>query len=106
MYQFYIPVSLSVKNCFMRMLQVIESQLHNSVGVQCIHKLLLMSMYVYLTLSTHALEGYSSHFVCQSVCLSVCLSIYLSVCLSVCLSVADLEEGGLSALQRDTNLRV
>ena len=27
-----------------------------------------------LTLSTHALEGYSSHFVCLSVCLSVYLS--------------------------------
>ena len=26
----------------------------------------------YLTLSAHAREGYSSHFVCQSVCQSVC----------------------------------
>ena len=37
-----------------------------------------------LTLSVHALEGHSSHF--------------------VCLSVADLEDGGLLALQRDMNL--
>ena len=36
------------------------------------------------------LEDYSSHFV---------------VCLSVCLSVADLEDGGLLALQRDMNLK-
>ena len=36
------------------------------------------------------LEDYSSHFV---------------VCLSVCLSVADLEDGVLLALQRDTNLK-
>ena len=36
-------------------------------------------------LSAHALESYSSHF--------------------VCLSVADLEDGGLLALQRDTNLK-
>ena len=36
-----------------------------------------------------ALEGYSSHF----------------VCLSVFLSVADLEYGGLLALQRNTNLK-
>ena len=43
-----------------------------------------------LTLSVHALEGYSSHF-------------YLSVCLSVCLSVADLEDGRLLAL-RDMSL--
>ena len=47
-----------------------------------------------LTLSMHALEGYSSH----SVCLSVCL-------LSICLSVADLKDGGLLVLQRDTNLK-
>ena len=40
----------------------------------------------------HVLERYSSHFVC------------LSLCLSVCLSVADLEDSGLLALQRDTNL--
>ena len=48
---------------------------------------------LFLTLSAHALEGYSSHFVC------------LCVCLSVCLSVADLEDGGLLALRRDTNLK-
>ena len=29
----------------------------------------------------------------------------LFVCLSVCLSVADLEDGGVLALQRDTNLK-
>ena len=29
-----------------------------------------------LTLSAHAREGYSSHFVCHSVCLSVCLSLF------------------------------
>ena len=45
-----------------------------------------------LTLSAHALEGYGSHFVC------------LFVCFYVSLSVADLEDGGLLALQRDTNL--
>ena len=54
-----------------------------------------------LTLSLHAIEGYSSHFVC----LSACLSVSLSLCLSVSLSVADLEDGGLLALQRDTNLK-
>jgi len=42
-----------------------------------------------LTLRAHALEGYSSHFVCLSVCLS---------------SVANLEDGGLLALQRDMRL--
>ena len=42
----------------------------------------------YLTLSVHAREGYNSHF----------------VCLSVCLSVADLGDGGLLTLQRDTSL--
>ena len=41
-----------------------------------------------LTLSVYALEGYSSHFV-----------------LSVCLSMADLEDGELLVLQRDTNLK-
>ena len=45
-----------------------------------------------LTLCTHALECCSSHFVC------------LSVCLFVCLLVADLEDGGLLALQRDSNV--
>ena len=50
-----------------------------------------------LTLSGHALVGYSSHFV-------VCLSVSMSVCLSVSLSVADLEEDRLLALQRDVNL--
>ena len=44
----------------------------------------LCSFYI-LTLSEHALERYSSHF--------------------VCLSVADLKDGGLLALQRDTNLK-
>ena len=42
---------------------------------------------VALTLSVHALEGYSKHFVCPFV-----------------LSVADLEDSRLLALQRDTNL--
>ena len=37
------------------------------------------------SVSMRALEGYSSHF--------------------VCLSVADLEDGGLLALQRDMNLK-
>ena len=37
-------------------------------------------------------ESYSSHVVC------------LSVCLLVCLSVADLEDGGLLALQRGMHL--
>ena len=41
-----------------------------------------------LTLSTHALDCCSSHFVCLSVCLSLCLSVSFSVCLSVCLSVS------------------
>ena len=45
----------------------------------------LVSSFLLLTLSAHAREGYSSHFVC------------LSFCLSVCLSVADLEDGGLLA---------
>ena len=45
-----------------------------------------------LTLSVHAREGYSSHFVCLSICLSVCLSAYL-------------EDGRLLALKRDMNLR-
>ena len=31
------------------------------------------SYFMLLTLSAHAREGYSSHFVCLSVCLSVCL---------------------------------
>ena len=54
---------------------------------------------VLLILSAHALEGCSSHFVCLSVCLSVCrLSVHQS------LSVADLEVGGLLALQRHMNL--
>ena len=38
-----------------------------------------------LTLSAHALEDCSSHFVCLFVCLSVCLF----VCLCVSPSVAD-----------------
>ena len=36
-----------------------------------------------LTLSVHALEGYSSHFVCLSVCLFVCLSVCQTASLSV-----------------------
>ena len=35
----------------------------------------------------------------------VTLFVCLSICLSLCLSVADLEDGGLLALQRDTNLK-
>ncbi len=38
-----------------------------------------------LTLSEHAREGYSSHFVCVSLCVCVC----------VCHSTTDLEDDGL-----------
>ena len=36
--------------------------------------------------------------------MSLCQSLCQSLCLSVSLSVADLEDGGLLAIQKDTNL--
>ena len=61
-----------------RLLREKLDEKEEQVCKDCTINLIVMFRQLSLTLSAHAREGYSSHFVCQSVCLSVCVSLFHS----------------------------